>query len=81
MNEHEQIHLQEDAFIGLLQGKKIEWVNGFSGKRWTIYPPHYGLYFTHAQIAELQRSARMSGVREFIELLDKMQSNTDNPKP
>lgn len=70
-----EIRLSEEMFLGLLQGKKLEYVThrGMEQEqsRLVIYPPHYGLYLTHSQIAELQRAARMEGSRELIELMDK----------
>ena len=73
---NDEIRLTEEMFYALLQGKKLQYlthsVKGGSAKQWTIYPPHYGLYFTHAQIAEMQRAGQMEGSRRLIELLDKI---------
>lgn len=73
MNE---IRLTEEMFISLMQGKKLQYVThhatGKSTTEWVIYPPHHGLYFTHAQIAEVQNVARMEGSLQLIELLEKM---------
>lgn len=70
-----EIRLTEEMFIALLQGKKLQEIvhlgNGDTNM-WTIYPPHYGLYLTHAQLQEMKMQARMSGVREFIELVESM---------
>lgn len=74
-----EIKLNEEMFYGLLQGKKLEYVqhegDGIS-KKWTIYPPHYGLYMTHAQLDEIRRQAYREGSTRMIELMDALNGKT-----
>ncbi len=73
-----EIKLTEEMFIGLLQGKKLQQIVHLGGgetKEWTIYPPHYGLYLTHAQIAELKSHAYQSGLMHMVDYVDSLTKN------
>ncbi len=66
-----EIRLTSEMFLGLLQGKKLEFViNG--GKKHTLYPPHYGLYLTHEQLVEIKSRAHHEGAMSTYELLEKI---------
>lgn len=69
------IRLSSEQFQGLLQGKKLQFEE-MDGKRkvkkTTIYPPHYGLYFTYEQVAEIKHLAASNAIREMFELIDSL---------
>jgi len=84
-----KIQLNQETFSALLTGKKLEQV--FYGPPLQtkdfktsndvmieIYPPHYGLYFTHEQINELMQMARIEGAKTTFDMFEK---NINKNKP
>jgi len=70
-----EIRLTSEMFLALLQGKKLQMAVGWKNpKITTIYPPHYGMYFTFEQIAEIKMMAMREGRSEIIDLIDKVNS-------
>ena len=72
-----EIRLTSEMFLALLQGKKLQMAVGWKNPEiTTIYPPHYGMYFTFEQIAEVKMMAMREGRSEILNLID----SYSNPK-
>lgn len=82
MERPTEIRLNEEMFIGLLQGKKLEYVEHMGGgetRVWRLYPPHHGLYFTHAQIAQMKEMAYRQGASDLVDFIEKARGSEDTP--
>lgn len=71
-----ELQLNAETFRALLEGKKLR--QRMFDYDLTIYPPHYGVFLTHAQIKELRYAANSEGARRTFEILLKIMEQVED---